>query len=173
MTMLRLLAAAAAFVGIGAGTGIFAAAPAFAQPNDPFAYQNPGEQILQGVIDSLLGNRYAVTDRRAVRRCADAALDEAIDEFGPRRRDRRGNANRGWRDWRSHQMRVTAITSVERRPTGLRVRGLIDSGLLYALPARRAGRGSDLMFRCNIDYRGRISAVRVDRNPDFRPPRPY
>ncbi len=168
MTMLRVLAAAAACAAVAAGISGVAAAPASGQPNDPFAYQNPGEQILQGVIDSLLGNRYNVTDRRAVRRCSDAALDEAIDEFGPRRRNR---ADR--RDWRNHQMRVTAITEVERRPTGLRVRGLIDSGLLYALPARRASRGSDLLFRCNIDYRGRISNVRVDRNPDFRPPRPY
>jgi hypothetical protein len=60
------------------------------------------------------------------------------------------------------------VTDVERRPAGLRVRGLIDSGLLYAMPARRAGRGGDLRFRCNVDYSGRVFNVRVDRNPDFR-----
>ena len=163
MTILRVLAAAAAVASLGA----IAAAPASAQPNDPFAYQNPGEQILQSVIDRLLGNRYNVTDRRAVRRCSDAALAEAIDEFGPRRRDRRGNNWRG-RDWRTHQMQVVAVSDVERRPTGLRVRGLIDSGLLYAMPDRRASRGGDLRFRCNVDYSGRVFNVRVDRNPDFR-----
>lgn len=168
MTILRVLAAAAATVGLGAGIGVIAAAPASAQPNDPFAYQNPGEQILQGVIDRLLGNRYNVTDRRAVRRCSDAALAEAIDEFGPRRRDRRSNNNRRGRDWRSHQMRVAAVSEVERRPTGLRVRGLIDSGLLYAMPGRRASQGGDLRFRCNVDYSGRVFNVRVDRNPAFR-----
>lgn len=163
MTMLRVLGAAAACAAVAAGMSAIAAAPAAAQPNDPFAYQNPGEQILQGVIDSLLGNRYNVTDRRAVRRCSNAALAEAIDEFGPRRRDRRDR-----RDWRTHQMRVAAVTDVERRPTGLRVRGLIDSGMLYAMPARRASRGGDLRFRCNVDYSGRVFNVRVDRNPDFR-----
>jgi len=163
MTMLRVLGAAAACAAVAAGIGAIAAAPAAAQPNDPFAYQNPGEQILQGVIDSLLGNRYNVTDRRAVRRCSNAALAEAIDEFGPRRRDRRDR-----RDWRNHQMRVAAVTDVERRPTGLRVRGLIDSGMLYAMPGRRASQGGDLRFRCNVDYSGRVFNVRVDRNPDFR-----
>lgn len=74
MTMLRVFAAAAACAAVAAGMGAVAAAPASAQPDDPFAYQNPGEQILQGVIDSLLGNRYTVTDRRAVCRCSDAAL---------------------------------------------------------------------------------------------------
>lgn len=163
MTMLRVLGAAAACAAVAAGISAIAAAPAAAQPRDPFAYQNPGEQILQGVIDSLLGNRYNVTDRRAVRRCSNAALAEAIDEFGPRRRDRRDR-----RDWRTHQMRVAAVTAVERRPTGLRVRGLIDSGMLYAMPGRRASQGGDLRFRCNVDYSGRVFNVRVDRNPDFR-----
>ena len=164
MPVLRLLTAAAAFAGIAA-----IAAPAAAQPNDPFAYQSPGEQILQGVVDSLLGNRYNITDRRAVRRCTNAALAEAIDEFGPRRRDRRDRR----RDWRSNQMRIVAINDVERRPAGLRVRGEIDSGLLYMQPfGNRRSRG-DLRFRCNIDYNGRLYNVRVDRNPDFRPPRPY
>lgn len=159
MTSFTRFLAAAAFAGAAA-----IAVPAAAQPySDPFAYQNPGEQILQGVVDSLLGNRYNVTDRQAVRRCANASLAEAIDEFGPRRRDRRDR-----RDWRNHQMRVTAVTDVERRPTGLRVRGEIDSGLLWAQPQRRRTRG-DLSFRCNVDYNGRISNVRVDRNPDFRP----
>lgn len=158
MTVFRVLTAAAALAGTGA-----IAVPAAAQPYDPYPYQSPGEQVLQGVIDSLLGNRYNVTDRRAVSRCSDAALAEAWDEFGPRRRDWRGDR----RNWRNTRMQVTAITDVERRPSGLRVRGLIDSGLLYA--TRRGMRGGDLRFRCNIDYNGRIYNVRVDRNPDFRP----
>jgi hypothetical protein len=164
MKVMHSLIAAAAFAGLGA-----IAAPAAAQPYDPYPYQSPGQQVLQGVIDSLLGNRYNTTDRRAVSRCSDAALAEAWDEFGPRRwRGRGGENNWGGRDWRNHQMQVTAITDVERRSSGLRVRGLIDSGLLYA-QNRRGMRTGDLRFRCNIDYNGRISNVRVDRNPDFRP----
>jgi hypothetical protein len=167
MRVSRLTAAAGAFAGIAA-----IAVPAASQPGDPYTYRSPGEQIMQGVIDSLLGNRYNVTDRRAVRRCSDAALAEAWDEFGPRRWGR-GDARWGRRDWRNHQMRVVAITDVDRRSAGLRVRGEIDSGLLYAQqwPGQRA-RG-DLTFRCNVDYNGRVFNVRVDRNRDFRPPRPY
>jgi hypothetical protein len=67
-------------------------------------------------------------------------------------------------------MRVTAITDVERRSSGIRVRGEIDSGLLFAQRGnRRNVRVGDLRFRCNIDNRGRITNVRVDRNPNFRP----
>jgi hypothetical protein len=160
MTISRILTAAAAFAGFGA-----IAATAAAQPYDPYPYQSPGEQVLQSVIDSFLGNRYNVTDRRAVSRCSDAALAEAWDEFGPRRRDWRGDR----RNWRNHQMQVTAITDVERRSSGLRIRGLIDSGLLWTQGNQYDSRIGDLRFRCNIDYNGRIYNVRVDRNPDFRP----
>jgi len=162
MPKMRFLACATA-----AALTVLAASTASAQPADPFAYQSPGEQILQGVIDSLLGNRYTITDRRAVRRCANAALAEAWDEFGPRRRLR---DRRGWRD--RPQMRIAAITDVERRPAGLRVRGLIDSGLLFAQPFPNQSSQGDLRFRCNIDYNGRLYNVRVDRNPKFRPPLP-
>ena len=130
----------------------------------PGAFANPGEQILQGVIDSLLGNRYNRTDRLAVRRCAHAALEEAWAGYGPRRR------GGGWGADRS-RMRVTGITDIDRRAYGLRVRGEIDSGLLYAQPwqARRDQRVGDLRFRCTVDYNGVISAVRIERNPNFRP----
>ena len=40
--------------------------------------QNPVQQI----IDSLLGNRYNVTDRQAVSRCASAALTQAQAQYG-------------------------------------------------------------------------------------------
>jgi hypothetical protein len=132
-----------------------AAVPAAAQ--DPYAYRSPGEQILQGVVDSLLGNRYNVSDRKAVRRCADASLAEAWDDFGPRRG--------GWknRDWRRNPMRIASIDDVQRRPSGLRVRGEIDSGLLWAQGnGKRRNRG-DLSFRCNVDYGGRVTNVRVER----------
>ena len=157
MTKFAKILAAAAAIGICS-----IAAPAAAQPAE-----DPGALILQGVIDGLLGNRYNVTDRRAVRRCTNAALAEAWDEFGPRRRDRRDR--RGWNP--RSQMRVVAITDVDRRPAGLRVRGEIDSGLLYAqrYPGDRHNRMGDLSFRCNVDYNGRIYNVRVDRNSNFRP----
>lgn len=170
LKLFRALALAAA-----SAAGIAALAPpAAAQPYQyPYGY-NPGTQILQGVIDQLLGNRYNVTDRRAVQRCASAALVEAHRQYDPYGDDYGIGSGYGYNyDYRYQpQMRVVAITEVDRRPTGLRVRGLIDSGLLYAMPQvdpryRPAG---DLMFRCNVDYRGRVWDVRVTRNRDFRPP---
>lgn len=162
MTILRVLAAAAAIAGLGA-----IAAPASAQsyPAGQGAPADPGAQILQGVIEGLLGNRYRGIDRRAVHRCANAAVAQASREYGPRR----GQRTRDRRDFRQ-QMRVTAITDVDRRSSGLRVRGQIDSGLLFAQGGnRRNARVGDLTFRCNIDNGGRITNVRVDRNPNFRP----
>jgi hypothetical protein len=165
MTMFRFLAAAAA---IGA-----LAAPAATQPYgyDNYGY-NPGQQIVQGVIDSLLGNRYSGVDRGAVHRCANAALGEAWQQYRPYGGGYgQGSGYGGYGYGNQPQMRVTAITNVDRRSSGLRIRGLIDSGMLYAqrYPDRRYPQVGDLTFRCDVDYRGRVWDVRVNRNPDFRP----
>ena len=77
--------------------------------------------------------------------------------------------------------RVTAITNVERRRNGLRVTGLMDSGMGYAgqgypQPGYPQGYGQqgygnaygqaqgDLSFRCNVDYRGAVTGLRITRN---------
>jgi hypothetical protein len=72
-------------------------------------------------------------------------------------------------------MRVTAITDVQRRSNGLRVRGLIDSGHggngayggQYGYQNRGYATG-DLTFRCNVDYRGYVTNVRIGRNDAYR-----
>lgn len=159
----KFLAAAAV-----AGAAAIAVPAAAAQPYDDdygYGYPNPGEQILQGVIDSLLGNRYNVTDRRAVRRCANSALNEAWQQYRPYGGGGFGPGSGYGYNRNYPNMRVTAITDVDRRAGGLRIRGLIDSGLLYG---RRGYGAADLMFRCSVDYRGRVWDVRVTRNPDFR-----
>ncbi len=77
-------------------------------------------------------------------------------------------------------MRVTAITDVRAAADGLRVSGLLDSrGGGYrptarpmAIRAATASRASqpryaaqgDLTFRCNVDYRGAVTNVRIGRN---------
>jgi hypothetical protein len=164
MTTLRFLAAVAA-------TGALAA-PAAAQPyGDPGYGYNPGQQILQGVVDGLLGNRYRGVDRGAVHRCTNAALGEAWQQFRPYGGGYgQGSGYGGYGYGNQPQMRVTAITDVDRRASGLRVRGLIDSGLVYgARPGDpRYARPGDLTFRCDVDYRGRVWDVRVNRNRDYR-----
>ena len=73
-------------------------------------------------------------------------------------------------------MRVTAITNVERRQSGLRVSGLIDSrggsyppyGQAYGYQNQGYAATGDLSFRCNVDYRGAVTNVRVRRANTYR-----
>lgn len=53
--------------------------------------------------------------------------------------------------------RVIAITKVEQRSNGLRVRGVVD--------ARGSARQYD--FRCNVDYRGAIRDVDIHRRSSY------
>jgi hypothetical protein len=180
MTIIRVLAVAAVAGAI--------AAPAATQPYpypNPNPYPNPGypgypdpgypgypdpgygaQGTFGQFIDQLLGNRYNVNDRRAVHRCADAAAAEAWDQYGQN--------NYRWRGWdyrryASNNMRVTAITDVQRRSGSLRVSGLIDSGLLYGQENRpNRNRQAYLRFRCNIDYGGVVTNVRVWPNNLYR-----
>jgi hypothetical protein len=75
---------------------------------------------------------------------------------------------------------VSAITDVQRRSGGMRVKGLIDSGVDYRggyggqayqgggtggqAYATRYPSHNDLSFRCNLDNRGIVTSMRVERN---------
>ena len=157
--------------------------PGYAQP-----YANPIDQI----VGQLLGNRYNVNERTLVSRCASAAVAQAQAQYRP------GNNGYGYQYGQARgygqeygqpyannaysQMRVTAISNVERRRNNeLRVTGLISSGA-YAAPYGNAygyqgygyqgqhyadpryAQAGDLSFRCNVDYRGGVSGVRVSRS---------
>ena len=137
-------------------------------PHYPQNYPSYGYGYQQGttgnpitdIIDQLLGNRYNVTDRQAVRQCANAAMSQASAQY-------RGGYGGGYNNG---AMRVTSITSVERRNNGLRVSGMLGSGGYnrynqgynnrgygYA----NQGYGQQLSFRCNVDYRGAVTGLRV------------
>jgi hypothetical protein len=157
-------------------------------PNQGYAAQDPISQV----INSLLGNRYNVTDRQAVSQCASAALAEATAQYGV-------NGYAGSNGYAGYagayrpgatgvpgypgiatSMRVSAITDVQRRSNGMRVKGLIDSGVNYrggyggqayegggygGQPyATRYPSHNDLSFRCNLDNRGIVTSMRVERN---------
>ena len=142
--------------------------------------QNPFQQI----IDSLLGNRYNVTDRQAISQCATAAVTQAQAQYG----NRNGQAyaqgygqQNGYAYNRMAGLRVTAITDVQRRSNGLRVSGTMGSGGGYASQYGNGAYGNQyanqngyqngyqnqgygaaqLSFRCNVDYRGAVTGVRV------------
>jgi hypothetical protein len=161
--------------------------PAYVQPghSEPgYGSQNPVSQI----VDQLLGDRYPSSDHEAVSVCASAALNHAAAKF-------RVNGYSGYSGGYTGYvgvdgpgatgypvnpgMRVTSITDVQRGNGGLRVKGLIDSGMTQGAFGSRAYQGvgaggqpyadrypsaNDLSFRCNVDSNGRITSLRVERN---------
>jgi hypothetical protein len=144
-----------------------------------YGYQD--QNGLGAIIGQLLGNRYNVSDRTAVQQCASAAMSQANAQY----RQPYGNAygynnNRGYGQGYNQgygaNMRVTAITNVERRQSGLRVSGLIDSrggsyppyGQAYGYQNQGYAATGDLSFRCNVDYRGAVSQVRIRRANTYR-----
>jgi hypothetical protein len=137
--------------------------PGYPQQNYPYGYnQGYTGNPVTDIIDQLLGNRYNVTDRQAVRRCANAAAAQASSQYG-------NGYNYGGRYNNYGNMRVTAITDVERRSYGLRVTGLLGNGGYgngYGYDNRgygygNGGYGAQLSFRCNVDYRGAVTDLRV------------
>ena len=173
----------------------------YGQPG--YGYGQPGTTDPIGqIINGLLGNRYNVSDRTAVTQCANAVMADAGRRYGrhsqygqqygqygygqqPYGAPGYGQAYRGY----PNAMRVTAITEVKRRNSGLRVRGLIDSGMMrhgagysgygqpgygqpgYGQPPYGVANGyamGDLKFRCTVDTRGTVTDLRVERNTDYR-----
>jgi hypothetical protein len=177
----RFLAAAAAIGGVSAPLAAQSAYPySYQQAPQPYPGQ-PGYGYQQGyapqgyaqnpvgqIIDSLLGNRYNVTDRQAVSQCASAAMTQAAAQYGNNGYDR-GYGNNGYNRGYNGAMRVTSITDVQRRNNGLRVSGTMSSGYggnnggQYGYQNRNYARG-DVTFRCNVDYRGAVTNVRIGRN---------
>jgi hypothetical protein len=192
MTHLTRLFAAAALAGV-------AAAPAAAQYQSypyqtypqqypyqsypqqyPQTYQGYGQQYGQGytgnpvtdIIDQLLGNRYNVTDRQAVRRCANAAMSQAAAQYGGGYGGYNGYNNYNGYNRGNGAFRVTSISDVERRSYGLRVSGLMSStggyGGGYGGYRNQAYGAGQLSFRCNVDYNGSVTGVRVRPVSQYR-----
>jgi opacity protein-like surface antigen len=121
--------------------------PTYPYPGQPYPGQPYGndQSAVGAIIDGLIGNRYNVSDRQAIRQCAFAAVQRSQGYSGY------GGYN--------NFARVTAITDVERRTFGVRVRGLLATGR----SGYNGGYGrGDLGFRCDVDYRGYVRNVRLD-----------
>lgn len=179
MTMLRFLGAAVAIGALAAPGAAQTPYPQTYPPGYGYPNQGYGTNVIQQVIDQLLGNRYNVNDRTAVSRCASAALAQAQRQYpyGAYGRAYQQPYVYGQRNYQA-MMRVAAITEVRRRSSGLRVRGLIDTGA-YGTPYTnpygnqpyvdpRYARTGDLTFRCDVDYRGYVRNVRIGRNSAYR-----
>ena len=189
---------------IAAGAAIAAAAPlATAQPTAhesaaPVLTPQPGPvpfiapPPIRQIVDQQLGTRYAASEREAVARCATAALAEGAILYGV-------NGFAGTDGYAGYAgayrpgatgvpgfpgiattMSVSAITDVQRGSDGMRVKGLIDSGVVYrggyggqayqgggsgGQPyATRHPSNNDLSFRCNLDSAGLVTSMHVERH---------
>jgi hypothetical protein len=123
-----------------------------------------GNPITDAIIGQLTGNRYAVNDRQAIAQCANAAQAQ----FGNGYRNNAYNSNQYGQRWAYNNanqanVRITAVTDVQRRNRGLRVNGLMSSGLRYGGGYNGANAVSDLSFRCDVAYNGQVTNLRVNR----------
>ena len=148
----------------------------------PYGQQAYGTDPMSQIIGQLLGNRYNVNDRTAIQQCASAAMSQASAQYRPENGYGQpyGNAygynnNRYNQGYPAANMRVTAITNVERRQNGLRVSGLLDShggyrnhDQAYGYQNNGYAATGDLRFRCNVDYRGAVTNVRINRANAYR-----
>ena len=133
MSITHFLTAAAAIGAI--------AVPAAAQTSYPYQYPQQGYGYpqqgyggggaIEQVINQLLGNRYNVNDRTAVRQCASAAAQQASAQYG--RYGRPGYGQQGY-----------------------------GQNYGYGNYANNAA-GGQYRFNCKVDYRGRITDLRVNR----------
>jgi hypothetical protein len=139
-----------------------------AYPQQGYGYdqgyaQNQG--TVGAIIDSLIGNRYNVSDRQAIHRCADAAMNRAQTQNW-------SGYPQAYPGYTSN-LRVMAITDVQRRSNSVRVRGTLGRGRWggpgygYGSDPRYGNNGNgygraDLGFRCDVDYAGYVRNVRIE-----------
>lgn len=133
-------------------------------PGYTYPDQNDGtnQNVMGAIIDQLIGNRYNVSDRKAIHQCAYAAMQRAQGyNYGG------GYGYPGYHNY----LRVTSVTDVERRSNSVRVRGTLGNGSYNRQPydPRFGYNGGGLgyggavfSFRCDVDYRGHVRNVHVD-----------
>jgi|KBSSwiStaDraftv2_1062776.scaffolds.fasta_scaffold368900_2 hypothetical protein len=141
----------------GAGLAALAAAgPAAAQYGygySPYGYNAYGYNAYAGVNSSVAAQQCtaAVQNRLYTRTGLSGILGALVGAYGA-------------------QPRVLSITSVQPRAYGtMRVRGLANSGRFYNnygvgyYGALGAGYAADLSFRCDVDARGYVRNVDINR----------
>lgn len=179
---------------LAGGVGLAAlasAAPAAAQYYPGYGQPNVLGQVLNQVLGG--GQGYGINPQVAVQRCA-AAVEQRINQrYRPAYNQYGGyggyGGNGGYNAYAQGSARVLGVTSVERRSrNGLRVRGVATANAhasAYASPYGAYGQGgyggygqggyggyggyapqqtAELSFKCNVDYRGYVSDIDLDRN---------
>ncbi len=199
MTIFAKILTGAAGIAMVAGV----AAPAAAQTQYGGYGQgyNQNGGVVGAVINSILGGgRYGAygqgPDRMAVDQCARTAEAQVnsrnrANPYGAYGNNQQGYANQGYGQQGYNQAntaRVVGITAVQRQRNGVRVSGVIDTGMnrgAYGQGQSYANQGypnqgypnqgygnnyaqqaqyADLRFSCRVDYRGYVSNVDIRRN---------
>jgi len=188
MKNLFLITAASVLAGVPAQTAAQQNATAPKLSPVPFIAPAP----IREVVDKQLGARYGASDKEAIGRCVTAALAEGAILYGVNGYAgtdgyaayagayRPGAAGVPGFPTNATNMRVSAITDVQSRSDGMRVKGLIDSGVDYRgsyggqayqgtggggePDAIRHPSNNDLVFRCNLDAAGLVSSLHVERH---------
>jgi hypothetical protein len=164
--------------------------PGYGYQPPGYAYAGQQGQVVGQIINQLLGNSYNVSDRTAVTQCATAAMAHASAQYRPRGNGygypqgyQQGYGYPGYNQGYNPAMRVTSITDVRRQNRGLRVSGLMSSGMHAAYAPygqaygyqgqgysdpRYAQAQGDLTFRCNVARNGQVTNVRIGRNNQYR-----
>lgn len=168
----------------GAGLAALAiAAPAAAQyyPAPGYGYGNNNNvvgQVLGQILNPYGGYNYGYggNDRMLIDRCAGAVSQRINARYGGYQRygqpyGYNGYNNRGYGYGYNQgygNARVLGITRVERRNNGIRVRGVATAGggygYGYGNPYGGYNQSGEFTFKCNVDYRGRITDIDLDRN---------
>ena len=173
--------------GLALVAGVATPAAAQSYPYGGYGYGYPGGGNVVGqVINQVLGGgaygqygQYGQGNSRvAVDQCARAAVARVSGSYGGYGQSGYGGYgyNNGYNT--GGGARVVAITRVEQRSNGLRVRGVIESGYGaygnqgYGYGNRGYGygyanAGQQLDFKCTVDYRGYIRDVDLDRRNSY------
>ena len=155
---------------LAGGVGIAAlavSAPASAQyyPGYGGGYSPYGGNVVGQVLGQILGgygqNGYGVDSRAMVDRCAAAVTDRINRQYGGYAGYGGGYGGYGYNQSYAGGARVVQITSVERKSgSKLRIRGIAQTNTGGGYGGYGGG---ELAFKCNIDYRGYISDIDLDR----------
>ena len=149
----------------GAGIAALAvAAPASAQYYPAPGYGYGGGNVLGQVLGQVLGGGggygnyggYGGGSQMAVNQCSAAVSDRLNRQYGGGYASY-GGYNQGY----AGGARVVQVSSIEPRSNGrMRVRGVAQTN---ASGGYGAGYGLTFAFKCNVDYRGYISDIDLDR----------
>lgn len=149
----------------GAGLAALAASAPAAAQYYPYGGGNVVGQVLGQVLGGGYGGYgygYGANSQMAVNQCSAAVADRINRQYGAYNR----GYGYGYNGYGAGGARVVAITSVEPRSSGkMRVRGIATTNAYGAGYGGYNGyaNGGELAFKCNVDYRGYITDIDLDR----------